>query len=611
MLPESDRLRHKVYLKDELRMRLIERVYVETQERSPDEAPIWDQYETSAYAPAEIRGRSPLTVLYAVGDHAGEAREAFDTLSSRLPDLARRKRVSARERLRLGAVVTGRPDVDRAYAQVLTRFNDCLVARDVKIHGAGGEHRHFNAIFAGNKYFLDAWKRDENVSLIGLLATGDFETVRVILADTWRYQDPRTGRLPHILRVGEPLVYYSSDGTLWALERLHRYTRMSGDRTLLDQKYPMVEHFFAASLEFVRRGLLPSGGIIDKSYLWETWMDTPYTPRDGYPVEIELLWLTVLEAFLPFVEERNPALASRLRATLEEGRETFALFYLDGYLADSLSYAWEPRDWLTPNGHIAFGLNFPLPADLGKHMVTLGREQLAGRVGIRSLAPRDWATVFPPEFLHDPDNIRGDDMVSVGIYNYHRGIEWLWLNQFFVAGELRYGDAATAYRTYLHGQVHAALNESGVGGLGELHDAHGSLGADFQAWSMAGFVASLHEFIGVEVDAPARRLRALPSTPDEWTEIDARCRVADTRFEVRCKADGASRQIEIIPDDLGLDGYSLELGVRFRSDPEHVQLELQGSRIPNDRLRIDRNGQKIWIDTEISGKTVMTFRELK
>jgi hypothetical protein len=202
-------------------------------------------------------------------------------------------------------------------------------------------------------------------------------------------------------------------------------------------------------------------------------------------------------------------------------------------------------------------------------------------------------------------------MVSVGIYNYHRGIEWLWLNQFFVAGELCYGDAATAYRTYLQGQVHATLNETGVGGLAELHDAHGSLGADFQAWSMAGFVTSLHEFIGVEVDAPARRLRALPSTPDEWTEIGACCRVADTRFEVRCKAVGASRQIEIIPDDRGLDGYSLELGVRFHGDPERAQVELQGSRVPNDRLRIDRDKQEMWIDAEISGKTVMTFRELK
>jgi len=274
---------------------------------------------------------------------------------------------------------TGHPDVDRSYAQALTRFNSGLVARDITVHaGSGKMMEHFSAIFAGNKYFMASWKRDENISLVALLATNDYETVREILDDTWQHQDERTGRLPHIIRAGEPLVYYSSDGTLWALQRLFEYTRQSGDETLLGQKMPMVERFFEDSIAFIQRGLLSSGGIIDKDYLWETWEDTPFTPRAGYPVEIELLWLTVLREFLPYVRPHNDDLADQMAEALEQGDQTFQQFIHDGYLVDSLSYQWEQQQILTPNGYIAFGLDYPLPVELERSMVALGREYLAG-----------------------------------------------------------------------------------------------------------------------------------------------------------------------------------------------------------------------------------------
>jgi glycogen debranching enzyme len=608
LLPEDDRPRRKVYLKDERRMRLIERVYAETQQHSPDEAPIWDQYETTAYAPAEVRGGAPLTLIFAFGDHHGEALDAFDVMTRRLDDLVRQKRRSARGRLRRGELVTGDADVDRAHAHVLMRFNNCLVARDVKFHSPRREHAHFSAIFAGNKYFLDPWKRDENISLIGLLLTGDFETVRAILADTWRFQDERTGRLPHIIRLGEPLVYYSSDGTLWALERLIRYTRMSGDGSLLDEKYPMVERFFLASLTFVRRGLLPSGAIVDKDYLWETWMDTPYTPRDGYPVEIELLWLTVLEQYAPVVETRNPTLAARLRDVREEGQETFRLFSMDGYLADSLSYHWEPRDLLTPNGYMAFGLDYSLPPDLGRRMVLLGREQLAGHVGVRGLAPRDWPRVFPPEFLADERNVRGNDMVSVGIYNYHRGIEWLWLNHFFVMGELSFGDADAAYRHYIAGQVHAALRESGVGALGELYDAHGPLGADFQAWSMAGFIASLHALAGLDVDAGERRIELRPRLPADWPELTVAGRAGEARFDMRYRRDARAQRIEITPRDDRFGKHSLRLNLCLEEEGRGAEVRVHGKILPHDLWQIERDDKgrmEVGIDLEISGQTTV------
>ncbi|GAC1627401.1 MAG: hypothetical protein NVS4B2_07570 [Chloroflexota bacterium] len=583
MLPVEQHLVTKTYLKDERREKMIERVYQETQERSPDEAPIWDQYSTRVFAPALFHFSGPAGFACAFGDTPDEAEDGFDRLQANVPALREAKRHVIEELLESADFRTGNAHVDLAYAHVVTRFNDALVARDATLHVAPQHRGHYYAIFAGDKYFMDAWKRDENISLDALLITNDFATARQILDNTWQFQDDRTGRLPHIIRAGEPLVYYSSDGTLWALHRLFEYTKRSGDRTLLQDKIPMVEHFFDASMNFVQRGLLPSGGIIDKSYLWETWEDTPYTPRDGYPVEIELLWLTVLSDFLPFVRDGNPSLADRMEAALQEGQASFHLFEHAGYLVDSLSYDWKQRRILTPNGHVAFGLGYPLSSDLARSMVTLAREQLAGHRGVRSLAPRDWPAVFPAAFLADPRNVHGKDMTSVGIFNYHRGIEWEWLNPFFVAGELRCGNAEHAVTSYVKGQVREAVSEVGIGGLSELHDWHGQVGADFQAWSMAGFIEAVHRFAGVEVDALKREISVRPCPPLEWPHLRCRSRVGNTRFTIEyARPSALIHELAIHLLDPIPPGHTLHVGLPLPRSARFRVAICNGTRLPAD-----------------------------
>lgn len=375
----------------------------------------------------------------------------------------------------------------------------------------------------------------------------------------------------------------------------------------------MVEHFFSASLTFVQRGLLPSGGIIDPSYLWETWEDTPYTPRDGFPVEIEILWLTALADFLSVVRDRNPALASRLEATLAEGRDTFKLFGRDGYLADSLSYQWEPRELLAPNGYVAFALGYPLPSDLERQMVLQARGQLAGRVGVRSLAPRDWPKVLAPEFLADKRKVQGDDMASVGIYNYHRGIEWLWLNQFLVRAELQCGDAEHAYRGYVSGLVHAALHEGGMGGLSELYDLRGPLGADFQAWSMTGFLVAMHAFAGVRVDAIDRCVQVRPSVPRAWPHVRCRRRVGGSYFDVSFtpNLDGA-QEVRVSPVDRAPAAHCLRLGVPVPVGKRVAEVRLDGAPVPPERWEVvsgygESTPGEVWIETRFSGQTVAAF----
>ena len=500
----------KTYRKDEARAQTIESVYAETGKVVPDEAPIWNEYRTRVYSPARFRARGPMTLVCAFGDTKDAAIASFNAVKSKLDGMRAEKQATIGRELVDGALETGNQQVDDAYAHVLTRFNDCLVARDALVHVSGKAIEHFNAIFAGNKYFMDAWKRDENISLRALLETNDFETVRAILDSTWQFQDERTGRLPQIIRAGEALVYYSSDGTLWALHRLFQYTQQSGDTDLLRQKLPMVEHFFRASLGFVQCGLLPSGGIVDPHYRWETWEDTPFTPRDGYPVEIELLWLTVLEEFSDLIEDAQ--LTGEMRSTLQQGRKTFEQFYGDSYLFDSLGYDWTPRRHLTPNGYLAFDLQFPLPPSLARAMVELGRDQLAGRRGVRSLAPRDWAEVFPPAFLDDPRSHTGKNMASFGIFNYHRGIEWQWFNSTFVCGELLYGDVGA--------RVPALYRQSGRRGAPRCRDRRTERALRRARPARSGFPGMEYGRTDRECASVRRCGRRCPSQNDQGGALD-------------------------------------------------------------------------------------------
>ncbi len=604
MLPEAERLRAKTYLKDEDRRKLIMQSYALTHETAPDEAPIWDTYETQVYVPARIQTPGTATLAFAFGATMNDARQALDAVTKNPAALRKQKRDEVTSLLGRGALSTGVADIDTTYNQVLSRFDEALVARDITVHAGERDIQHFSAIFAGNKYFLDAWKRDENISLIALLLTNDYPTVAAILRETWQYQDQRTGRLPQIIRFGEPLVYYSSDGTLWALRRLWQYTRMTGDETILNEKYSMVEHFFAASLDFVKRGLLPSGGIIDKSYLWETWEDTPYTPRNGYPVEIELLWLTAVNDYEPIIRRHNPALADRLKQVHDEGMKSFNHFCLDGYLADSLSYDFKPRPILTPNGYIAFDVDFPLPDDLKRRMVTLARDQLAGRAGVNSLARRDWARELSPEFLKAQGSVVNGHLESVGLYNYHRGVEWLWLNQFMVEGELECGSPDTAYKLYLAGEVNSALHQLAVGGLSELYDVKGPLGADFQAWSMAGFVASLHAFSGASVDAIERRVRVRPDPPHSWPRYSCRRQVGQTRFDVVFQRDESGPQhLRVAPVDSVPDGYTLSVGARVPHEAKRVDIQVNGRPVDSQRRpACDPSVDEVWSDVPFTGE---------
>lgn len=568
--------------------------------RSPDaadHAPLWTLSTSRVFAPARFLFSGSGSVAYGFGSDREEAVAAARALHDHAPSLRDRKAAVMDEILDHASLETGVPSIDLAYMLVTERLMDALVVRAVPGSDTNQEAAA-TMILAGNQYFHDAWKRDENIALGFLLAQGRYAIAREVIADTWQLQDPRTGRLPQRVRVGERPQYHSSDGTLWALKRLHDYWRNTGDDRLLLEKLPMVELFFQRSLERTVNGLLPSGRTDDPEYLWETWMDTPYTPRHGFPVEIQMLWISALRHYRPVFADTNPALEGRMSEAEAQAWQALMGFVSRGVPADSLDEAGARRDLITPNPYFSFGLGLDLGPEIEREMLRMGRQELAGKQGIVTLAPADWPAVFPVEFLADRTVVRGRRMRSAGKINYHRGLEWNWLTRFFVEAELKYGEADAAYRTYLRKQVRAVLDVGGVGGISELYDLSGARGPEFQTWSMAGFLESLHSFLGVRVDVPERSISVAPQIPRLWPRLSARKWYGDTPFDLTFArtAEGLSLTIdfpEVVPEDTTLDvalvvprgGRVRRRGMTVNGVPLHADARVEP--LPGtDRLRI-------------------------
>lgn len=542
LLPPPARPRRKLFRKDQQRYRFL--AHSAPSGAMHDHAPLWAECASRVYAPARFHVAHQGLIVYGFGSSREEAIAQLAALRDSLVGYQAQKTEATAAILDHAHFETGSTRVDSAYAHVLARLTDTLVARNVTADDTALD-RPATMILAGNQYFHDSWKRDENIALGFLLSLGFYDLARDVIRDTWQLQDEATGRLPQRIRAGEEPAYHSSDGTLWALWRLYQYWRCTGDDSILYDKLPMVAPFFRRSLERTIDGMLPSGRTNASEYLWETWMDTAHTPRDGFPIEIQMLWIACLRVYRPLVEPVDAALEQAMAAAEASAWSQLFRFNVRGMLADSLDSRGQVRDLITPNPFFCFGVGLDLGPEVERRMREVGRRQLAGRQGIRTLAPDDWGRVFPPEFLMDRRRVRGRRMRSIGKFNYHRGVEWNWLSQFFVEAELKYGEPDSAFRRYLCRQVDAALDQGGVGGISELFDLNGTRGPEFQAWSMSGFLQALHAFAGVHIDVPGRTIRVEPQLPGDWPQLSVRKWYGSTPLDVNVKRDGQDLMLQV------------------------------------------------------------------
>jgi glycogen debranching enzyme len=239
-----------------------------------------------------------------------------------------------------------------------------------------------------------------------------------------------------------------------------------------------------------------------------TWMDTNYpagTPRAGYPVEIQVLWIRLLclldrlgmaapgEAWGNLAERATESLL-KLFWLEEQG------YYSDLLIAPSGISAVQARVDTALRSNCLFGVSLGLfSGDRARRTVQAAQQHLVVPGALRSLAP---LPVDPPLPIYGRDGrllnsprepycgrYEGDEDTSRKPA-YHNGTAWLWTFPTFceslaLAWNLKPA-AVSAAKSYL-GSLDRLLVSGCAGHLPEIVDGdapHTQRGCDAQSWSV-------------------------------------------------------------------------------------------------------------------------------
>ncbi|NDD37809.1 MAG: hypothetical protein EB082_05255 [Verrucomicrobia bacterium] len=378
-------------------------------------------------------------------------------------------------------------------------------------------------VIAGYPWFLD-WGRDTLICARGLLAAGLQDEVKQILITFGRFAE--NGTLPNAIYGDNASNRDTSDAPLWYGVVCEDFAAAVANESKVQGPKSKVVQFYATPVDATGRTLYdvlrsiadgylrgtPNGIRVDAAsgLVWSpshfTWMDTNYpagTPREGYPIEIQALWIRLLRQLdrlgVAAASEPWADLAARAEASLNE------LFWLDdqGWFADVLlakpgvSARDAVRDEVLRSNclfPISLGL---VTGERARRTVDAAARHLVVPGALRSLAP---LPVTPPlaihgangQLLNDPANpywghYEGDEDTRRKPA-YHNGTAWTWTFPSFCEALVRAHDhapeAVAAARAYL-GSASELLSEGCLGHLPEIVDGdapHTQRGCDAQAW---------------------------------------------------------------------------------------------------------------------------------
>ncbi|MCW5559872.1 MAG: hypothetical protein KIT22_18800 [Verrucomicrobiae bacterium] len=414
--------------------------------------------------------------------------------------------------------------LDRARVPVTDGFGRQLALASQAFVVRRGETR---SVIAGYPWFLD-WGRDSLIAARGLLAAGMRDTVRELLVTFGRFE--QDGTLPNSIHGNDASNRETSDAPLW-------YGIVAGETAALEAG---AEHAVsapvyslpvdasgrtvAAVLRSIACGYLkgtPNGIRVDAAsgLVWSpshfTWMDTNFpagTPREGYPVEIQALWIRLLRQLAALRAEpwegRGEGWADLARRAEASFHRYFWLEECGWYADVLLAGRGTPARTAPPSN--ALRSNAVLPVALGldghaeavrrsRRLVSAVARHLVVPGALRSLAP---LPVIPPwpvvgnhgGLLNDPDHpywprYEGDEDTRRKPA-YHNGTAWTWTFPSFCEALVRAypGDrrAWSAARAYLASADHLMVRGC-LGHLPEIVDGdapHSPRGCDAQAWSV-------------------------------------------------------------------------------------------------------------------------------
>ena len=377
-------------------------------------------------------------------------------------------------------------------------------------------------VLAGYPWFLD-WGRDTLIFLRGYIASGAVEAAHSILTAFARFEE--NGTIPNIIHGETAGNRDTSDAPLWLVAAAESLAAKIGPaRTLATDCTPRgsrrrrtLSDVIVSVLDNYVKGT-PNGIRVDAAtgLVWSpthfTWMDTNYpagTPRAGYPVEIQALWIHALRFAAREIDPKWNELATRAAESLAR------LFAVPGLgLADCLrAPRGEPasraqiEDALRPNQLFAVTLD-ALPPDaheLRREIVRACSELLVPG-GTRSVANRATKCDFT---IRDGSGRALNDghRPYWGAYSgdedtrrkpaYHNGTVWGWTFPLFAEAMVRAAelDPATSRPQLARTKARALsllassvenFREGAIAHLSENADGdapHRQKGSPAQAWS--------------------------------------------------------------------------------------------------------------------------------
>ncbi|HEU6448136.1 MAG TPA: amylo-alpha-1,6-glucosidase [Verrucomicrobiae bacterium] len=402
------------------------------------------------------------------------------------------------------------PEIEKNSKQETENFEARLesAARQFVVRRGDGK-----TVIAGYPWFLD-WGRDSLICARGLLAGGMVDEVKQLLLTFAKFE--KDGTLPNTIHGSDVSNRDTSDAPLWFAivceelgDEIFFSVKVSENRTVGDVLKSIAENYIRGT---------PNGIHMDadSALIWSpshfTWMDTNYpaaTPREGYPVEIQALWirlLRLLEKISPSAEQKKwRALADRATASFEK------LFWLEdkGWFADVLiakptisARDAVPGDALRSNCLFAVSLGL-VSGDRAKRCVAAAQKFLVVPGALRSLAPLPVSVPLPVHgndgrLLNNPaepyrPRYEGDEDTSRKPA-YHNGTAWCWIFPVFCEALARAWDfspeAIATAKSYLR-SAEKLLAEGCLGQLPEILDGdapHAQRGCDAQAWSATEFL---------------------------------------------------------------------------------------------------------------------------
>jgi predicted glycogen debranching enzyme len=366
---------------------------------------------------------------------------------------------------------------------------------------------HFKTVIAGYPWFLD-WGRDSLICARGLLAAGMADEVRQILLTFARFE--KDGTLPNTINGNDVSNRDTTDAPLWFAVGCEDLADKKFYQTVIDEQGRTIGDGLASIAENYVRGT-PNGIHMDadSALIWSpshfTWMDTNYpagTPREGYPVEIQGLWIRLLRQL---VKISKPADRQKWRDLADHATASFEkLFWLEdqGWFADGLLggpriIARDATCDTALRSNCLFAVSLGLATgERAQRCVAAAEKYLVVPGALRSLAPLPvsvpLAIYRDGQLLNDPSNpycprYEGDEDTQRKPA-YHNGTAWTWTFPTFCEALATAWDfspaAVAAAKSYL-ASAEKLLNQGCLGQLPEVLDGdapHRQRGCDAQAW---------------------------------------------------------------------------------------------------------------------------------